>query len=213
MTTKIAVYNGALRELGERKLASITENREPRRLLDDVYDSGVRQCLAKAQWRFARRTVELTAETDIEPAFGHPNAFAKPTDHIRTCKLTSDGHMNSPALEYNYEAGYFYADIDPIYLSYVSDHVDWGFNLADWPDNFALFVETYLATLIVNRITGSKTDVEMLHKLARRRLTEAASTDAMEDPTQFTPLGSWARARLGGRSAYRDRGSRSRLIG
>ena len=33
---QLSLYNNALTVLGERKIASLTENREPRRVLDDV---------------------------------------------------------------------------------------------------------------------------------------------------------------------------------
>ena len=37
---RLDVYNGALRRLGSRRLASLTENREPRRVLDDIWNNG-----------------------------------------------------------------------------------------------------------------------------------------------------------------------------
>jgi hypothetical protein len=38
--SKLKLYNDALGILGERRLASLTENREPRRVLDEVWDAG-----------------------------------------------------------------------------------------------------------------------------------------------------------------------------
>lgn len=212
MATKLSLYNGALRELGERKLASLTEAREPRRLLDDVYDAALIQCLQRAQWKFATRTVELTKETDFEASYGYQNLFIRPTDWQRTTKICSDPYEKVPLLEYHIEAGFLYADTDPIYWSYVSDDAGYGLNLADWPANFTLFVETWLATLIVSRITKDENMEIKLHKLAKRRLTEASSTDAMEAATEFPPMGSWVRSRLG-TGTYRDRGSRTNLLG
>ena len=212
MATKLGLYNGALRELGERPLASLTEAREPRRLLDAVYDAALLQCLQKAQWKFATRTVELTPETDFEASYGYQNLYIRPTDWQRTTKICSDPFQKVPLLEYHIEAGFLYADIDPLYWSYVSDDAGYGLNLADWPANYTLFVETHLATLIVSRITDNESKEAKLHKLVKRRLTEASSTDAMEAPTEFAPMGSWVRSRLGS-GTYRDRGSRTRLLG
>jgi len=212
MTTKLQLFNGALRELGERPLASLTEAREPRRALDAVYDAALLQCLQKAQWKFAVRTVELTPETDIEPAYGYQNAYARPTDWTRTTKICQDPYQKVPLLEYHLEAAYLYAECDPIYWSYVSNDAGYGLNLADYPANYTLFVETWLATLIVSRITDDENKEIKLHKLMKRRLTEASSVDAMEAPTEFPPMGSWVRSRLG-TGTYRDRGSRTRLLG
>ena len=45
MTDKLTVYNETLGLLGERKLASLTEQREPRRVLDGFWDQTVAYCL------------------------------------------------------------------------------------------------------------------------------------------------------------------------
>ena len=37
MATKLGLYNRALRVLGETKLSSLSEAREPRYILDDIY--------------------------------------------------------------------------------------------------------------------------------------------------------------------------------
>ena len=73
MTDKLSIYNGALSILGERRLASLTENREPRYKLDDVWDNNfVRRLLQMGQWQFAQRTVQLpgvvVAVADVDAA-------------------------------------------------------------------------------------------------------------------------------------------------
>lgn len=213
---RLSVYNGALRECQERKLGSLSENREPRRLLDDVWNDGdglVRYVLGQKQWRFGRRTVELAPDPSIEPDFGFRNAFGQPADHCRTCGVWSDEYQQVPLLHYRYESGFWFSDIDPIYVAYVSDDTLYGGDISLWPPNFILYVETHLASLIVGRLTGSKASRNDLLKLARQRLDQAANTDAMEDPTQFPPEGAWVRARRGGLAGRWDRGSRGRLIG
>ena len=45
MADKLGVYNGILRELGESRLASLTEDRKPRHEIDNVYDSLLEHCL------------------------------------------------------------------------------------------------------------------------------------------------------------------------
>jgi hypothetical protein len=214
--SRLSIYNGALRECQERKLASLSEDREPRRVLDDVWNDGdglLRFVLRQKQWRFARRTVEIASEASIEPSFGHQYAFVQPSDFVRTCKLCSDERLQVPITDYDVEAGYWYCDIDPIYVSYVSDDTDYGGNLSGWPPDFVLYVETHLASQIAGRLTGNKTDRNDLLKLAKIRLNEATSADAMEGPTVFPPTGTWVRSRSGLRNSRLDRGSRSRLIG
>lgn len=215
MTDRLAIYNGALRECGERKLASLTENREPRRMLDDAWTAGkgmVAFALGAKQWRFGRRSVELEPDAGIEASFGRANAYPLPDDHVRTCKLCSDERMEVPLLDYEVEAGYWFTDAETLYVSYISTDTDYGGNLTLWPPAFVLWVETHLASLIAPRLIGED-KANRLIKLAAMRLKEAASVDAMEDPTKFPPPGSFVLSRRGHRSPYRDRGPRSRLIG
>src|SRR5258708_823139 len=122
MTDKLSLYNGALTEfLGERKLANLTENREPRRVLDEIWDGGaLRYCLEQGLWNFAMRTIQLTYSPSVEPDFGFRYAFDKPTDWVRTAALCVDEFFRCPLLQYNDEAGFWFADIDTIYVRYIS---------------------------------------------------------------------------------------------
>jgi len=78
MATKLGLFNGALLMLGERSLATLTENREPRRLLDIVWDGGgVRTCLEAGIWNFAVRAARIEYDPSAEPGFGLDRAFTK----------------------------------------------------------------------------------------------------------------------------------------
>lgn len=212
MPSKLTVYNGALRECGERKLSSLTENREPRRVLDSVWDNDfIRQCLSEALWNHAMRTVELTYSPSVSPDFGYRRAFDKPTDWIRTASMSGDERFATPLLEYNDEAGYWFADLDTLYVRYVSDDDEYGADLSLWPAKFTQYVETELAARSAKRITGSDSEAAAIRKRADDALKKARSNDAMDEPTKFAPQGSWVSAR-GGRSR-RDRGNRGSLIG
>ena len=69
MPSQLSIYNGALSILGERKLASLTENREPRYKLDDVWGNDlIRRVLQMGQWNFAKRTIELDASPSVTPS-------------------------------------------------------------------------------------------------------------------------------------------------
>ncbi len=89
--TRLKIYNGALMRCGERALANLTENREPRRLLDTVWqDNGVRYCLEQAQWKFAMRASHFTYDPTVSPSFGYAHGFAKPTDWVATSGVCTD---------------------------------------------------------------------------------------------------------------------------
>ena len=214
MTTKLLIFNGALRMCGERKLASLRENRQPRHSLDDEWaDGAVDYCLGAGQWKFAKRTVEIASSVGVTPAFGYSKAFAIPEDFIRTAALCSDPYLNTPLLAYSQEQSYWFADVDPIYVSYISNDASYGGDLSLWPQEFVMFVQAYLAGKIVTTLTQDKEQRKQSLGLERKYLLEAKSSDAMEGPTTFPPQGAWVSARLGRGAGRRDRGNRGSLIG
>src|SRR5258705_9839844 len=100
MSSQLFIYNEALGHLGERALASLTENREPRRVLDYYFNDVVLYALAQGLWRFARRTAQIDASTTVVPAFGFNNAFGYPTDWIRTQIVSTSPDLDPPLLQY-----------------------------------------------------------------------------------------------------------------
>jgi len=206
MMTKLQLYNGALRLCGERKIASLAENREPRRLLDDAYGDGstngsVRRCLELGQWTFAMRTIQLDYSPSIEPSFGFLRAFDQPTDMVNVAGIAEDEFFNVPLTQYADERQYWYAHLDTIYVKYVSNHTDYGADLSLWPQVFADMVEADLAREIVVNLTGG--DVDKVEKKFKDAKTRAMSNDAMKKPTAFLPMGSWASSRHQGRTLRR----------
>lgn len=211
--SRILLYNEALRMCGERKLASLTENREPRRLLDEVWaEGGVRSCLEAGQWNFAMRAVQLDYDTDVEPQFGYQYAFSKADDWVRTAGVCTDERLSNPLMNYKDEVGYWYADLTPIYVRYVSDDAAFGSDMSKWPGTFSGYAAAYFASKIVFKLTSDKEKVLLVKRELRDAKRDALNKDAMNDPTAFPARGSWSRAR--GRNGWRnDGGNRGSLIG
>ena len=210
--SQLALYNEALRLIGERRLASISENREPRRVLDDVWNDGaVDYCLEQGQWNFAMRAVEITKSATV-PAFGYTNAFDKPNDFIRTAGAAEDEYFNIPLTRMLEEVGFWFADLDPIYIRYISNANSYGNDLTRWPKTFSKYVAAFLASEVVFTLTQSTDKQKYILGILHQRLKDALSKDAMNDPTQFMPQGGWTVSRRGG-DARRDRGPRGNLIG
>lgn len=197
MTSKLTLYNGALRNLRERPLATLAENREPRRLLDQAWDTGaVMYCLEAGQWRFAKRSQQIDYDPSIEPDWGYLRVFEKPEDFVRLTGLWCDAAMREPHEDYREESGFWYSSIDTIYVSFVSSSNDYGMDLALWPMSFVKYVEAHLALEVAGPLTEKGQE---MFKLRKVYLTEALSKDSMADPTRKLPVGSWVRARSQGR--------------
>lgn len=194
MPSQLNVYNDALRLVGERQLVSLTENREPRRLLDAVWDGAVDYCLEQGQWNFAIRSQRLTYSPSVEPPFGYRRAFDKPDDYVRTVAITSDERFNNALLSYTDEAGFWFSDLDEIYLRYVSKDESFGKDTSLWPQTFRHFVAAYLATQIAPRLKND-TDGDRLLRDYRMKKIDALTKDAMQEATKRVPSGSWVNSR------------------
>lgn len=211
--SKLSLYQGTCTVLGIRKLVSLTENQLSRREFDGVFSrGGVRTCLQFGQFNFAIRTILWDDSPSIPRNFGYQYAFNKPDDWVRTVGVSSDEDFQDPLLDYKDEAGFIFANITPIYFSFVSDHVDYGMDYSKWPENFTRMTEHHFASLTCMRLTQSSAKKAEIDDELKAWKLKAKSTDALDEATSFAPASSWVRARRGGGSR-RDRGSRGQLIG
>lgn len=219
MATKIGLYNGALALVGERKLASLTENRETRRLLDDVYEDMRLLALEAGFWKFALRTSKLSYSNSITIDFGYTRAYEKPDDLLRVHKLCEDEFLQIPLIDFSEEGSFWFAHPDDIYISYVSSGADYGLDMSRWTPAFTNYVQHLLAERIVHRIAPpadvGKQGNNNLERKLKMALNDALAKDAVQGPPQFYPNGTWTSSRTNnrGNGGRRDRGNRGSLIG
>lgn len=199
MTDKLTVYNDALIHLEDRRLASLSEARESRRVLDDLWDGALAYCLASGEWNFAMRSVQADSSASITPTFGYQFAFTKPTDWASTFQVSAGETFEIPLKEYEFndEAGIWYANVDPLYVKYVSNDPAYGGDLSLWTPLYAEFVSARLAVKGCRRITGNTSLLEGLIKLEDKAKKAAQSRDARDETPISPPRGSWVTSRLG----------------
>lgn len=198
-TDQLRLYNGALRACGEARLANLTEGREPRYLLDDVWaDGAVDYVLSEGLWKFATRTVRLTPDPSISPGFGYKYAFPEPEDFIRTCQLSVNEYFDPPLNNFEINSGFWFCDFDVLYLSYVSNDISYGGDFSRWPPTFTEWVKQYLGSKIAPRVVSEIKEVTLIEQKADKMLTKARSKDAFEQATKFFPTGRWVLARTAG---------------
>ena len=214
MADRLSLYNDALMYCGERSLSSLTEDREPRRLLDQVWNSnGIQYCLEQGQWHFAMRAVQVDYDPSLEPDFGYGYAFTKPDDWLLTAAVCEDEYFKIPLNQYADEKGFWYADIDPIYVRYVSNDVDYGLDLGKWPQTFAEYVALHFASRIIIKLSESHEKFANIVKLREKALIVAKNKAAMANPAAFSAKGSWSRARIRGSRRGDGGNSNGNLIG
>lgn len=206
---KLDIYNDALTHLGSRTLASLAEDREPRRVLDQWWganDKVVRYALERGDWNFALRAVQQEPDAGIEPAFGWTYAYSKPEDFMRLNSLSASERFETPLTYRGYtdQAGYWWSDVTPLYVLYVSSDGDYGFDSGKWTEGFKEFIALYLAFKSMMRLTSDKGLRDRIAMDWEKALKNAKSVDAMQDGVKFLPSGSWVRSRTGG-NRTRDR--------
>lgn len=212
--TKLQLYNIAMLALGDRRLETLTDDRAERRDLDEVYTRGkgaVTRLLEQGQWNWAMRAVKLDRSASITPEFGFAYAFDIPTDYVRLNMISAGERFMKPLDFYEFEGEYIYADVDPLYIRYVSNANDWGGDFSRWPDTFSEWAGHWLATQIAYRTKGAD-EIDRLEARTKKLLIDARSKDVSAEPPRWPPLSSWASSRLG-RSSRRDRGQTGSLTG
>ena len=186
MADKLGIYNGALRLCRERKIKDLTENRKPRRMIDDVFadKNPVDYCLEQAQWQWATRTIKFEIDDGVETDFGYLYAFKKPDDYVRVVAVSFDEYFSEPIHNYADEADYFYADSNILYVKYVSKSDNYGNDMGLWPLTFQNLVEAFIAMEIVGDLTNSSRIIDMVEQTYMKRLNNAQNKDGVNRPTQ-----------------------------
>lgn len=205
--TRLSIYNGALLMCKSRRLANLTENRPSRYIMDEIWDSDtIDGCLEAGFWNHAMRTVQIDYSPSVEPPFGYSRAFDKPIDLKKMLSLCSDEYFRCPVYGYQDEGGYWFTDLDTIYVRYVSNDASYGGDYSLWPVSFTRWVEGCFALRAIGRLTDAATDAQKLERDVRKLKTIALSNDAMKDPVSFPPPTSWQKARGGINNRRDERG-------
>lgn len=213
MTDKLSIYQGACAAIGVRRIASLSEDRLSLRELNGVFDrGGIRTCLSTGYYKFATRTQAVTYDPSIEPDFGYQRAFEKSSDWILTAGVSGNENFNPPLTAYRDEGGFLFADLDTLYVSFISDDTDFGLDYSKWPENFARYAEHWFGLQVHERLVNDTNKKLIVAQETKRLLIETKAKDALDGPTKFLPQGTWSTSRRGN-AVGRDRGSRTNLIG
>ena len=191
---------------------------EKRRLLDDYWDENARDdCLEMGNWNFATRTQKIEFDSSIDPDFGFIRGFNKPSDWLRTIQLASDEFFTSPLTEGSMvdEQSLWFSNLDTIYVRYVSNDDEYGYDLSVWPQAFVRYAEWRMALEIAPKLLQTPQAVKAVEDQADKHLTLAQSKDALNEGVKFPPETGWVLARRGsrGRGRRNDLGFRSSFTG
>lgn len=201
-TTKLQLYKRACVLMEQTPISALTDSVESRRRLDDHYDDVLAWLMEQAFWRCAMRTVEITENTGVAPAFAFEYAHDIPSDFIKRFVISASEFLDPPLDQqsqgnaYLMEGGYIWANVTPIYMRYLSNDSSYGYDLTKWTEGMANAFAHELAARTAPFLTGSKETANDLHKDAIMLSGKAATFDAMQQATQVTREGRWTKNRF-----------------
>lgn len=194
-TTQLAIYNRALAALGARRIADLTEQREPRRVLDDLYSDCIQFCLEQGMWNFAMRNAAV--DGTASGAFGYAYVYTKPADLVHLFTVANSVTMDPPlTTDFVDQQGLWYGNAATLYVRYTSnDATSGGGNLALWTQSFATYLAHVLAAWAALRVTGAEPTSEAMERKAARYLIPALAIDSVPSLPGLRPFNAEARAK------------------
>lgn len=198
MADRLSVYNAVLVILGNRTLASITENRPERLSLDRVWNDTLEYLLDGALWKFALRTEELQVSDTATSQFGYQFVCELPDDYVRIYRICDNERFRPTLIDFSIEGDFIFTDCAPLYLMYVSDADDCGSDPGKWSPAFVKAFTDELALRAAPGMTSAGAPkIAELEKKAKRSFYIAKSRDSVNQPEAFLPAGRLVRARSG----------------
>lgn len=196
MASDVSIVNRALTKLGADRILLLSDDSQQARVMNSMY-ADVRDAeVARYHWKFAIKRTTLPALVDA-PIWGYQYAYPLPMDYlglVQVDEIYVRSCMKGRA-PWSVESGNILTDISaPLKLRYISRITNAG--LFD-----PLFVETLACKLAMEgaeSLTQSSSKLQAVEQQYQFALREAARRDAIENPPDDIPWGSWLDSRMNG---------------
>lgn len=198
MASQVSIVNRALIKLGEQTILLMTDNVAQARTMAALFDDTRDAELRAHRWKFALKRTQLSALADA-PAFGYSLQYELPSDYLALVQVgefyVRGTKQRAP---WSVEGGRIHTDMGaPLALRYVS-------RVTDTAKFDALFVEVLACRLAMEACearTQSDTKFQRVAAQYQEALRTALRVDAIENPPDELPDGSWLQSREGFGSA------------
>lgn len=168
-SSRIDIINGALSELGEDRLESLTENREAAVVSAERYDRTLADLLSKAPWRFATKKEALSQDV-TDPVNEWSVSYTLPGTLLRIVRVY-------PSVRYEVYGGKLYANTTGLALDYV-----YTCSESLFPAYFTRLFEYELAARMALSLTNSATLKQSMEANARFQFAAALAADSQQRP-------------------------------
>lgn len=191
MASEVGIVNVALRMLGAKRIAALTDDNENAKRANDVYEP-LRDYLMRAHvWNFGVKRRKL-GQLSSAPTYEFDYAYQLPSDWLRTVEVHDNSAGTHQAI-YRIEGTSVLSDAPDIWMMYVWRVTDPNQMTADFRQALSCLIARDIAVAVTNSRT-MREDMEREYKSAFRR---ARSADSIEDFPASFPEGSWSMARQG----------------
>jgi len=197
MSSTTAVINGALRRLGGNRITSIDDGSTNANYALDIYPDLLTDTLRSHDWNFATKRAKL-AQLVAVPVFEFENAFAVPSDWLRTTSL-HDNDAGVSTFDYRFETvgtqQIIAASREDVWMRYIYKVEDPTY----WVADFRMYMILALASDLAIPVASSQGLHDRFAVRARQKLAQAKAADAMDSFPERRPEGSWVTSRGGRR--------------
>lgn len=193
MASDTDVANRAMRLLKANRIASLTDGTKNGNVAIDVFTEVRESLLRGHKWKFNKLFVELSRHATA-PTFKYDHAYVLPSNWLRTYSL-HDNDIGRGSVDFEEGeiegVGVLLCSIENAFLKY-------GYTLVD-PNRMSADFRTAFAYALAEAMPGisniSGPAWIDLKKDAKDKLRGAKSSDALGQPPDRRPAGSWAATR------------------
>ena len=195
MSSNTDIANVTMRLLKANRITSLTDGSNNANAANDVFVEVRDDLLRSHNWNFGQKWAKL-AQLTTTPVFEFDNAYALPSDWIRTVSV-HDNDAGAGTLVYREgeidDQGVILHSADELWMRYIYRVTDPNRMAADFRTAFA-----YALALAIPGVSNlSAAREERLEKRADSRLRRAKHSDALGSAPEQRPVGSWITSRGG----------------
>lgn len=194
MASKVEIANLALTKLGDDPILLLTDDTKPARTLNRIFDLVADAEMKASWWKFTIKRTELSALVDA-PAWGYAYQYPLPSDYLGLVQI-NDFYIRAASrarTPWSVESGLLLTDMTaPLKTRYVARVA-----AANWDPLFVDAFACKLAMEACETLTQSDSKFQRVAKQYELAIQRAHAMDAIENPPEEFPLGSWNDSRNG----------------
>jgi hypothetical protein len=212
MAGKVEIANRALTKLGAERILLLSDNGKEARVMNSMFDTVFDAELRRNRWKFAIKRLTLPALV-ATPDWGYTYAYQLPSDYLALVQV-NDVYLRGLKQKtlWTIESGKILTDLPaPLKVRYIG-RID---NLALLDPLFIEVLACKLAYEACETLTQSSGKKQSAGEEYRFAISEAVRLDAIENPPDELPWGSWldSRESLGTHAGGPSAGSVNDLSG